>query len=219
MDNETLSGALAIAMLVLSLGIHEAAHAWVAYLCGDSTAKDLGRMTLNPVVHIDLFMTILLPLFLFISNAGFLFGGAKPVPVNPHRLRSPLRDMSLVAIAGPLSNVLLAFLFLSLWKVLVVTETYPPNSLMSEVLHSAFRFNVILAVFNMFPIPPLDGSRVMAYVLPASLRESYVRLERFGMLLVIGFIILLPTGKRLLFQGANWLASILDTLTGWAERL
>jgi Zn-dependent protease len=212
-DPNLLLGGLTIAILVLSLGVHEAAHAWVAYRCGDTTARDLGRLTLNPVAHVDLFMTVLLPLLLFLSGAP-LFGGAKPVPVNPHRLRHPLRDMSLVAAAGPASNVLLAIIFMLIFKALYYGGVYPPEALMTKVLYLSVRYNILLAVFNLIPIPPLDGSRIMAYLLPASLRESYVRLERFGMLLVIGFVFFIPQTRALLFGGMDATWDALDALTG-----
>ncbi len=182
--------ALIIAFLVLSLGVHEAAHAGVAYLRGDTTARDLGRLTLNPLAHIDPFFTILLPTVLYMT-VGFIFGGAKPVPVNPNRLRHPLRDMMLVALAGPVSNLLLAFLFSVVFKILVYVVDMPPSALAPRVMQQAVFFNLVLAIFNMIPIPPLDGSRVMAYLLPAGLRETYVGLERMGMLIVF---VLLFTG-------------------------
>jgi Zn-dependent protease len=116
--DDPLSIALLIVLLIVCLGVHEAAHAWVAWKCGDSTARDLGRLTLNPIAHVDLFMTIILPAIL-IYTTGFIFGGAKPVPVDFHRLRHPWRDMSLVAFAGPLSNFLLAILFAIVWKFLI----------------------------------------------------------------------------------------------------
>lgn len=187
MDPIILKIVLGIAFLILSLGIHEAAHAYVAHLCGDDTAKDMGRMTLNPIAHIDPFMTILLPAILYYT-AGFMFGGAKPVPVNYHNLRHPLRDMSLVAIAGPLSNVLLAIVFMLIWKVLCYSVGMPADSLAPQVMWMALHFNLILAIFNMIPIPPLDGSRVMAFLLPSGLRERYVELERFGMLIVFALL-------------------------------
>lgn len=188
--NSPLEIALAIGFLILSLGIHEAAHAWVAYMRGDSTAKDLGRLTLNPVVHIDPFMTILLPAILVMAG-GPVFGGAKPVPVDYYRLKSPLRDMMLVAIAGPLTNFLLAILFSVVWKTLVIVVGMHPEALAPRVMEQAMVFNVILAIFNMIPVPPLDGSRVLAWLLPSGIRESYVSLERFGLLIVGG---LLATG-------------------------
>jgi Zn-dependent protease len=178
---------LTISFLVLSLWIHEAAHAWVAWKCGDSTARDLGRMTLNPVAHIDPFMTLILPAVLYFTT-GFIFGGAKPVPVNAMRLRNPLRDMSLVALAGPASNFLLAVLFALAWKAMLYLGHMPREALAVRVMESALFLNLLLAAFNMLPIPPLDGSRVMAYLLPGGIRDSYVALERFGMIIVFLFL-------------------------------
>jgi Zn-dependent protease len=202
----------AIAFLVISLGIHEAAHAWVALRCGDTTARDLGRITLNPLAHIDLFMTIVLPVFLFMTS-GMLFGGAKPVPVAYHRLHNPLRDMMFVALAGPISNVLLAIVFMLAFKSIyyfgIATETMLP-----QVLEVSVVMNLLLAVFNMFPVPPLDGSRVMAWLLPASLREPYVALERWGMMLVILLIFFVPGFQSLLLNGMSTVGSFIDTLTG-----
>lgn len=186
-------GGLSLAFLILSLGIHEAAHAWAAWRCGDSTAKDMGRMTLDPIPHIDPIMTILVPIFLFISSHGTaMFGGAKPVPVAYHRLRHPLRDMSLVALAGPASNILLAILFMLVLKVLVYGLGFAPNEVACLVMIQSMRWNILLAAFNMIPIPPLDGSRVMAWLLPAGLRDSYNSLERFGIFIVMGLVFLGP---------------------------
>jgi Zn-dependent protease len=177
---------------VISLGIHEAAHAWVAWKCGDSTAKDLGRITLNPVAHIDPVRTILMPTLLYIST-GHAFGGAKPVPVNFHRLHHPWRDMSLVAFAGPLSNFLQAIFFLAAWHFFVVTGLYNhaaasesarTTDLLPIVLQTAFAMNVTLAVFNLVPIPPLDGSRILAWVLPTSIRSAYTAIEPWGLFIV-----------------------------------
>jgi Zn-dependent protease len=213
--------ALVIAFLVLSLGVHEAAHAWMAWKRGDSTAKDLGRMTLNPIAHVDPVMTIALPAIVYLLS-GFVFGGARPVPVNPTRLRSPLRDMSLVALAGPASNVLLAILFLAVYKVFVYTGLYVgaadslrgrEDQLLPLVLGASVMFNVLLAVFNLLPIPPLDGSRVMAWILPAQLRESYVGLERMGMFLIFALIFFFPPFQRLLFGAMSSLYQMVDWLT------
>lgn len=200
-----------IAFLIISLGLHEAAHAFVANLCGDSTAKDLGRLTLNPIAHIDPFLTIILPTILALTT-GFIFGGAKPVPVNPTRLHHPTRDMMFVALAGPLTNFLLALLFMALRHASVELGGYTTDQLLPRVLmYSAF-FNVILAVFNMLPIPPLDGSRVLTWLLPPPLRESYVSLERFGMLLVIVFVFMVPPVQR-------GMQSAIFGLMGWIDEV
>lgn len=187
---------------MISLGIHEAAHGWVALKCGDTTARDLGRITLNPVAHIDPFMTIALPLLLFLSSGGrFLFGGAKPVPVNFYNLRKPYRDMALVAIAGPLSNFLLGAFFLLCMKLVVYDlGLWDTEAVGAQVLRWTIEVNLLLAAFNLLPIPPLDGSRVMTWLLPAGLRESYARLESFGLLLVFGFLYLVPGGFRLVWE-------------------
>ena len=222
-----LGVALVIAFLVLSLGVHEAAHAWMAWKRGDSTAKDLGRLTLNPIAHIDPVMTVALPAIVYVLS-GFVFGGARPVPVNPNRLRSPLRDMSLVALAGPASNVVLAILFLAIYKVFVYTGFYVgaaefprarQEQLLPLVLGAAVTFNVLLAIFNLVPIPPLDGSRVMAWILPAPLRESYVGLERLGMMLIFFLIFFFPPFQKLLFDSmlvlyrfTEWITSPIDSM-------
>jgi Zn-dependent protease len=204
-----------IAVVILSLGIHEYGHALVAYLCGDDTAKRDGRMTVNPVAHIDPFMTVLLPAFLYFSTGGrFMFGGARPVPVDPRRLRNPLRDMMLVAIAGPATNVVLAVVFMLLHKTSLTYWEYGREELMPRVLEMSSLLNLNLAVFNMLPIPPLDGSRVMAYLLPHSLRDSYVGLERFGLLLVIVFIFFVPGVRESVRDTLYWLYFQLDEATG-----
>ena len=207
--------AFVIVFLVISLGLHEMAHAWVALKCGDPTARDLGRITVNPIVHIDLFMTILLPAMLYIfSNGSMVFGGAKPVPVAYHRLRKPLRDMMLVAIAGPLTNFLLAILFYAAWKGLVYTDLYEPDQRLPRVLAGCVGFNILLTVFNLIPIPPLDGSRVMRWLLPQSVRESYDVLERFGMLILIVLIFGVPGFQGLIQDGMRSAFDMIHFLTG-----
>lgn len=210
-----LRTAFVVVFLVISLSIHEVAHAWVANQCGDSTAKDLGRITLNPLAHIGLFETILLPvMMLILSNGAFAFGGAKPVPVSYHRLRHPLRDMMFVAIAGPLSNVALAVLFYLGWKCSVYIGEYQGSDLLPQVLGMSMYTNLVLAAFNMLPVPPLDGSRVLAWLLPSALREPYVQLERFGLLMVIGVWYLVPGVKSLVFNGVHQMEALIDFLTG-----
>lgn len=204
---------VAIVLLVLSLGIHEAAHGWVAWKCGDPTAKNLGRITLNPLPHIDLFMTILLPLMIYWTSGGrMLFGGAKPVPVNFHGLRRPWRDMALVAIAGPLSNFLLAGFFFALIKLLVQTlGVWGPGDIGVGILQKAVYFNLLLAAFNLLPIPPLDGSRIVTWLLPSGIRETYGRLDSIGLILVLVALQLGPV-RRLLEQTMLAMAQAVEFL-------
>jgi len=169
-------------------------------------------MTLDPLPHIDPFMTILLPVIMWFST-GMMFGGAKPVPVSYHRLRQPARDMMLVALAGPFSNILLAILFLLLWKVLYYQLGMDLTSIAVQVMEASTYWNILLAAFNLVPIPPLDGSRVMSYLLPDSVRPGYVALERFGMLIILGLMI---TGvlTMVLFPLMIQIRHGLDALTG-----
>lgn len=183
-----------VAFLLISLSIHEAAHALVAYWCGDDTAKSLGRLTINPIKHIDFWMSIVMPILTYWA-LGFPFGGAKPVPVNPYRLRNPSRDMALVAIAGPLSNIILAFIFLFSYSLAKHFEVSGEIGLLW--LSVAGRANIALAIFNMLPIPPLDGSRVMGYLLPKPISEYYLKLEAVGLLIVVGLLYFTKIGYML----------------------
>jgi Zn-dependent protease len=201
-----------IALLVISLGIHEAAHGWVALQRGDTTARDLGRITLNPIPHIDPFMTIVLPTISFFMS-GFIFGGAKPVPVYYYNLRSPLRDMALVALAGPGSNFLLAVFFALCWKATLHFGVWDQGALGPRVLEAAVYFNLLLSAFNLLPIPPLDGSRVMTWLLPSGLREGYASLERFGLLILIGLLVLVPPVSTLIRETIGVMAGWVDAIT------
>ncbi len=161
--------------------LHECAHGWVAYKLGDSTAKVSGRLTLNPIRHVDPIGTIVLPALLFLLPSPIIFGWAKPVPVNFLALRHPKRDMMLVALAGPLVNIFLAVLLSFLFKGNFSSGDH-------QVLQMAVEINLVLALFNMIPIPPLDGSRVVIGLLPAKMAYAYARLERYG--IVIVFVLL-----------------------------
>lgn len=188
MDTFTLVGSVAIA--VVGLTTHEFAHAYVANRLGDPTAKLMGRHTLNPVPHIDLFLTILLPAFLIATSAGFIFGGAKPVPVQPHKFRKPFEGMALVAIAGPLSNLLQAIFWGFVLSAFLHFEIWDSDAKGIFILQIGIYFNVLLMVFNMLPIPPLDGSRVVIYFLKGEARKSYAQLERYGLFIVVGLFFL-----------------------------
>ncbi len=216
-----VGGGVVLLILIMSLGVHEAAHAWVAALRGDTTAKDMGRMTLDPRPHIDPVMTILLPLLMMMTTP-FMFGGAKPVPVIYSRLKSPLRDMMLVALAGPASNLLLAIFFAAIRGVVMnYSPQNDPTMLTPQVLWYAVMFNLLLAIFNMVPVPPLDGSRVMAWLLPDSLRAGYVGLERFGLLIVM-MLILTPVFRIILGATMPGVWSLVNAITlggaGYAPR-
>jgi len=177
--------------VLLAITLHEAAHGFVAYRRGDDTAWRLGRVTLNPIKHIDLFGTILLPATLLFLHAPFLFGYAKPVPVKFGALRSPRRDMVWVAAAGPATNLLLAISAALLVHVVGFLPTGADQWLLQN-LKNAIVINVILAVFNMIPLPPLDGGRVAVGLLPNVLAVPLVRLERYGMLVIIGLLFIMP---------------------------
>lgn len=178
-----------VILLVISLSIHEAAHALVATWCGDDTAKLQGRLTLNPIKHLDPMFSIVIPaLMLWMSGGKFAFGGAKPVPVNPYRLRHPMRDMAIVALAGPVSNLILAVLFLFAAQFAVNMGWMYEDGQNAILLVLAGKTNLFLAVFNMVPIPPLDGSRVMGYLLPKSVAEPYLRIEQYGIVVVLALL-------------------------------
>lgn len=172
-----MSTALSIILFFLAVVIHEIAHGWVAYKRGDPTAKVSGRLTLNPLAHIDPMGTIIVPFFLLVSGAPFLFGWAKPVPINYWSLHNPKKDMMLVGLAGPLANLILAIIVSIILKLHIV-----PVQLV--FLKHFMILNVLLAVFNLIPIPPLDGSRILVGLLPAHLASYYIRLERYGFFIV-----------------------------------
>ena len=175
------------------MSLHEAAHAWVANKCGDSTAKDLGRCTLNPIPHIDLFGSIILPALMVLMNTGFLFGYAKPVPVNPAYFRNPRKDMLWVALAGPAVNFVLAIISALMVKVVwFIAATIPYSAMaeailvpLNEVLLASVWINLVLCIFNFLPIPPLDGSRILAGLLPPHLARQYASVERYGFVIII----------------------------------
>lgn len=176
--------------IVIAITLHEAAHGYAALHFGDDTAKRAGRISLNPLRHIDPFGTILLPGLLLLSHAGFVFGYAKPVPVNFAALFNPKRDMIFVAAAGPAMNFLLAIL--SAVILFLTLRTGAANRIVAEVLWTSVEINLVLAIFNLIPIPPLDGGRVAVGILPPPFSSALAQLSRFGMLLLVGVFIVLP---------------------------
>ena len=177
--------------ILIAVTFHEAAHGFVAHLLGDDTAWRLGRVTFNPLKHIDPFGTVLLPVMLLLAGSPFLFGYAKPVPVNFRALRHPRRDMILVAAAGPAMNLILAMLAV-LGLRLLIHGAGVPMRFLRDNLENALVLNVVLAVFNLLPIPPLDGGRILVGVLPKALGRPLSRLEPYGLVLLIGLLIVLP---------------------------
>ena len=180
-----------IVPILIAITFHEAAHAYAAWKLGDDTAHRLGRVTFNPLKHVDLFGTILVPALLFLTKAPFLFGWAKPVPVAFGRLGHPRRDMAIVAIAGPLTNVTLALISAALLRTIpLLPEAIAPW--LVKTLYQSILLNLILAIFNIFPLPPLDGGRVALSILPKAVARPFAKLERFGFLILLGIIFLLP---------------------------
>lgn len=177
--------------VLLAVTLHEAAHGYVALRLGDDTALRAGRVTFNPLKHVDPVGTILIPALLLVMRSPFLFGYAKPVPVNFARLRNPRRDMVWVAAAGPATNIMLATVS-ALLLHLVVLFPRPAAAWMAENLSNAVLINLVLAVFNMLPLPPLDGGRVAVGLLPDALAYRLARLERWGLFIIIGALFLLP---------------------------
>ncbi|WP_441239277.1 site-2 protease family protein [Bradyrhizobium sp. 930_D9_N1_4] len=200
--------------ILIAITFHEAAHAFVAHRLGDNTAWQLGRVSFNPIKHIDPFGTVILPAMLLFTHSPFLFGYAKPVPVNYRNLNHPRLDMVWVALAGPVTNILLA---LAAALALHALPFAPAGSAkwIFDNLKNALVFNAILAVFNMMPIPPLDGGRVAVGLLPRPLAMPLARLEPFGLLILIGLLILLPLAGSQLGLNLDVISVILRTLTGY----
>lgn len=198
-----------ILVLIFSIVVHEVAHGWVAFRLGDDTAYRMGRLTLNPLPHIDPMGSILVPIVLSLS-AGIPFGWAKPVPVNLGRLNHPNDDHPKVAAAGPISNLLLALVFAVLLGVTVAVGGMPRQGsgpslsiFLVTMFQAGIMINVVLAVFNLVPLPPLDGSWIVSRFLPPEPRANYENLRRYGMMIIFGFILainLTPLGD--VFQSA-----------------
>ena len=202
--------------VILAITVHEVAHGWVALKLGDCTAKMLGRLTLNPVKHIDPVGTLLVPGLLLVMG-GFIFGWAKPVPVTWENLKKPKRDMALVALAGPLSNLLMALMWAGVLKLGLVLATAGSGEMIALPLiymgGAGITINLILMVLNLLPMPPLDGGRIVSALLPDKLSWQFNRLERWGFVILLGLMFMGVLGK-ILWPPINYLQSQIFILFG-----
>lgn len=171
---------ISFGLLIMAMSVHEFSHGWVAYKLGDNTARYSGRLTLNPLAHIDPVWTVIIPLVLFVTTGGrFIFGAAKPVPINYRALKNPKRDMVWIGLSGPLSNFIFAFL------LSILTKVIPVPLILGYLLENLILVNIILGVFNLIPIPPLDGSRILIGLLPEPLASRYASIEPFGFIVIM----------------------------------
>ena len=205
--------ALAIVPTVLAITLHEAAHGYAALALGDTTAKDAGRLSLNPLRHVDRMGTLIIPGFLLVTQlllpphrVSFMFGWAKPVPIGAWRFKDPRRGMAIVAVAGPAMNFFLAWL-----GALAMPEV--TNDLAQQFLFYFILTNLVLGLFNLLPIPPLDGGRVVVGLLPLELARAWAQLERYGILIVLGLVFLLPR-----LTDYDPVGEVLRTVLPWAFR-
>ena len=203
--------ALAIVPAVLAITLHEAAHGYAALALGDTTAKDAGRLSLNPLRHVDRMGTLIVPGFLLVTQlllpphrVSFMFGWAKPVPIGAYRFKDPRRGMALVAVAGPAMNFFLAWLG-------ALAVQFVTNAIAVQFLFYFILTNLVLGLFNLLPIPPLDGGRVVVGLLPLELARVWAQLERYGILIVLGLVFLLPR-----LTDYDPMGEVLQTVLPWA---
>ncbi|MFA5014243.1 MAG: site-2 protease family protein [Actinomycetota bacterium] len=189
--------------LIMGVVLHEYAHGYIAYRSGDPTARNMGRLTLNPIAHIDLFGSVLLPLMLILINSGIVFGYAKPVPINPSYFRNYRKGLRYTSIAGPVANLIFAFfigllfglfffIYIKISNGITISDTlgYKTFDLVSEIFRNAIYINIFLAIFNFIPIPPLDGSKILASFLPGEAMFRFLNLGRFGFIFIFIFLFL-----------------------------
>ena len=205
--------AIGVIPLLFSMVVHEVAHGWAAYKLGDSTAKDAGRLTLNPIAHLDPMMSVVVPLLSYFL-AGVFFGGAKPVPVNPYRFHPHIemrRGMMIVAAAGPLSNLILATVSAFLY---VAAYRFFPNEIIMTFFEISLMFNILLCFFNLVPIPPLDGSRILMGFLPREYDRIFITLERYGFIIIMALVVtgafsVLLIPAKLILKLLIWLPNLI----------
>ncbi len=214
---------ISLLILVFSAILHEVAHGFVADRLGDPTARLMGRLTLNPTKHIDPFMTVLLPLLTFFSSGGaMIFGGAKPVPIDPYNFRDGRKDLAMTSLAGPLTNVLLAILAALLFHGIEQIAPFMPNNLTLNdillflhniLLPTIVNINILLSIFNLLPIPPLDGSKIFSLLLPPKEAAIYMSMSNVGMFILF-FLLLFPIGGFSLGNMLGMLFGFARTLLG-----
>jgi len=194
-----------IAILLISVVIHEVSHGLMANRLGDPTAKYAGRLTLNPLKHLDLWGSFLIPFFLLMVNSPFLFGYAKPVPYNPHNLKNQKWGPAMVAAAGPLANLVLVLIFGMMLRFIPLgNSSYLQN--LGQIFIYIVILNLVLAIFNLIPIPPLDGSKIIFPILPHQLQEQMLKIEKYGMIFVLLFVFFL---FQFIFPIIFWLFKII----------